>query len=141
MVLTFINKFLKKKSYADFFKYLIIGAIVTIMNIFFTWFLIDIINIDTIISTTVVLILLHLVKFYSYRITKLFSKKQMQHIQFVVYTLVTVFCSVLNIFFNWLLIDFWHLPTVQSLTVVAIGLFLLRFILFKITNLIDKNPT
>ena len=134
-----LRDFLKKKLVMDFSKYFVIGIIVTMMGIFLTWFLIDIFVINTIIARFSVLASLHFVKFFSYRITKLFSRKKLGHIQFIIYTVIVGFCYLLDIFLVWLLIDVLHIKTLISVTLVIGGLFLLRFILFKATRLIEKD--
>ena len=139
MILFDWRSYLENKIRTDFFKYTIIGGIVTLMNIFFTWLLIDIIKINTVIATTSVIMSLHVVKFYSYRISNFFGRRQMGHIQFIIYTVVVVFCSILNIVFVWFLVDIHHISTVISVTSVVVGLFLLRFMLFKVSHLIDKE--
>ena len=139
MILSNWRDYLKSKLVADFLKYLRIGTIVTLMNIFFTWFLIDIARLNTIIATTSVVMSLHIVKFYSYRASNLFGRQQVGHIQFMIYTAIIVFCSILNIVLVWFLVDIIHLATVIGVTSVVVGLFLLRFILFKITRLVGKD--
>lgn len=52
------------------------------------------------------------------------------HKKFVHYTWIGVFISVLNIFLLWLLIDKMHIPTVLSSTLVVLGTFILRYVLF-----------
>jgi len=139
MNLSKLRYFLKKKLVMDFSKYTFIGVIVTILGIFLTWFLIDIFVINTIIARFSVLASLHFVKFFSYRIAKLFSRRKLGHIQFIIYTVTVGFCYLLDIFLVWLLIDIFHIKTVISVTLVIGGLFLLRFILFKATHLIEKD--
>jgi len=141
MILPDWRSYLKNKLLADFFKYTLIGAIVTLMNIFFTWFLIDIVEINTVVATTAVVASLHIVKFYSYKVSKLFGRRQMGHVQFIIYTGIIAFCSILNIVLVWFLVDIIHIATVISITAVVIGLFLLRFILFKATRLMEGNET
>ena len=50
--------------------------------------------------------------------------------KFVHYTWIGIFISILNIFLLWLLIDNFHIPTVISSTLVVIGTFILRYVLF-----------
>lgn len=46
------------------------------------------------------------------------------------YTWIGIFISLLNIFLLWLLIDNLHIPTVISSTLVVLGTFILRYVLF-----------
>lgn len=59
------------------------------------------------------------------RIGRLFLNKK-----FLRYTLIGIFISVLNIFLLWLLIDVFDIPTIISSTLVVLGTFLLRYVLF-----------
>ncbi|MCK4901752.1 MAG: hypothetical protein KAS76_00230 [Thermoplasmatales archaeon] len=129
-----------KKLVLDFSKYTIVGIIVTIITISLTWFLIDIGNLHTILATSLVVVLAHLIKFYSYKKIKLFNRRQVAYLQFTLYTVI-VFCfSILHIVLVWFLIDILYLRTLLSVTVVTVGIFLARFISFKIANLItDKD--
>lgn len=52
------------------------------------------------------------------------------HKKFLHYTWIGVFISLLNIFLLWLLIDNFHIPTIISSTLVVVGTFILRYILF-----------
>lgn len=57
-------------------------------------------------------------------LTRLFWDKKFMH-----YTWIGVFISFLNIFFIWLLIDIFNVPTVIASTVVIGLTFILRYIL------------
>ena len=50
--------------------------------------------------------------------------------KFAHYTWIGIFISLLNIFFLWLLIDVFGIPTIVSSTLVVAVTFLLRYILF-----------
>jgi len=69
-MLTKIKNYLSgNKTRKNFTIYTIVGAFVSLANIFLVWLLIDIFHIHTLISTTVVVGLLFLVKFIIYRKT------------------------------------------------------------------------
>ena len=127
------------KLITDFSKYTLIGIIISIMNILFTWLLIDIIGLDTIIATTSVLMVLHILKFYSYRMSNLFDRQIMGQTQFTIYTTIVIFSSILHVLLVWFFIDIIHIPTFISVTTVVIGLFLMRFVLFKASHLIEED--
>jgi len=59
------------------------------------------------------------------RVKQLFMNKKFAH-----YTWIGIFISLLNIFFLWLLIDVFGIPTIVSSTLVVAVTFLLRYILF-----------
>ena len=128
-----------KKLVTDFSKYAIVGIIVTTITISLTWFLIDIANINTVLATSFVVIIAHLIKFYSYRKINLFEKQQILHLQFTVFTVLVVFFSVLHIGLVWLLIDVLYISTFIGVAAVTVGLFFARFISFKFTRLIKDE--
>lgn len=118
------------KTVKDFKKYLIVGLLATFANIFFMWLLIDIFRIPTIIGSTIVVVSIFFGKFYAYVLIGLILH------QFLKYASINIGSGLLNIFFVWLFIDIFGVPTVISSAVVVYSLFLLRFAVFKITKLI-----
>jgi hypothetical protein len=109
------------------------------MNVIFTWLLIDIVGIATIIATTLVLAVLHIIKFYFYRASNLFDRQLLGHVQFTIYSIIMVISFVLHITLVWFLIDIMSISTIISVTAVVVGLFILRFGLFKATHLIGTE--
>ncbi len=65
------------------------------------------------------------------RIIKEFFSKD-----FINYSGVSIFISVLNIILLWLLIDIIDIPTIISTTLVVGGTFVLRYFLYKFKNII-----
>jgi hypothetical protein len=128
-----------RKIIKDFSKYTFIGIIISMLVIFFTWLLIDIFQFDTLISTASIVVTFHILKFILYRWIKLFEKQKREHFQFTVYTAIVIFSSLLQIILVWILIDIFHVPTLLSVTTIIAGLFIIRFILFKIFHLIGNN--
>jgi hypothetical protein len=128
-----------KKIVTDFSKYTLVGIIISLNIIFFTWLLIDIIHIHTFIATTSVVVVFHVIKFQLYRGSRLFDREMMGKTQFLIYTAIVIFSSTLHILFVWILVDWVHLSTLFSVTVVIAGLFVMRFILFNIFHLIGNN--
>jgi uncharacterized membrane protein YwzB len=128
-----------RKIIKDFSKYSIIGIIISILNIVLTWFLIDIIRIETFLATTLVVIAMHILKYFSYRTSKLFDSKTIGSRQFIIYSVIVVFSSILHILLIWFMVDGLHLSTIISVTTVVVGLFIMRFILFRSTRLIEKD--
>ena len=128
-----------KKIITDFSKYAFVGIIISIMNVVFTWLLIDIVGLATIIATTSVLAVLHIIKFYFYKISNLFDRQLLGNVQFTIYSIIAVFSFVLHITLIWFLIDIMNIPTIISVTTVIVGLFIIRFVLFKVTHLIEKE--
>jgi len=123
------NIFRWKKLTKDFSKYTIIGLFITIANVFLMWLLIDIFRIYTLLASTLVVVGLHIVKFFAYEKVKLI------HRQFIKYTAIQIGSGLLNVVGVWFLIDILHQPTVFSSLFVVGVLFVLRFVFFKITKL------
>lgn len=59
------------------------------------------------------------------RMGRLFLDKKFAH-----YTWIGIFISVLNIFLLWFFIDIFHISTIISSTLVVLGTFILRYVLF-----------
>ena len=53
---------------------------------------------------------------------------------FIIYTTVGGFISVLNVFLIWLLVDIFQINTVLSGAIVVGGLFVLKYIIYKLTG-------
>lgn len=121
--------FIKKLS-VEFTKYSLIGFLITLVNIFLMWLFIDILKIYTLLASSIVVIELNIVKFMAYWKIKLIHK------QFIKYTTIQAGSGLLNVIGIWFLIDILHQPTVFSSIFVVGILFVLRFVLFKVTKLI-----
>jgi putative flippase GtrA len=124
-----MKSFGTKKLSIDFIKYSIVGFFVTIISIFLKWLFIDIFAIATPIASGIVVVSSHILKFISYHKVNLIRK------QFVKYTTIQFGSGLLNIIGDWFLIDILKLPTVLSLVIVVSVLYVLRFVVFKITKL------
>jgi putative flippase GtrA len=57
-----------------------------------------------------------------------------KHRGFINYTWVGIAVTILNIFFLWLFIDIFRIPTIISSISVVGGLFLLKYYLYKKTG-------
>ncbi|MAG38835.1 hypothetical protein CMO90_01995 [Candidatus Woesearchaeota archaeon] len=123
------KQFLKKNS-INFSKYTFIGLIVSLLNIFFVWLLIDILKIETLMATSLVVMSVFFLKFYLYILIKLIKK------QFFKYVAIQIISALLNIVLTWFLIDILLIRTVIAVILVVGSLFLARFSLFKVTRLI-----
>jgi len=118
-----------KKHLLGFSKYTFVGIIVSILNIFFVWLMIDVFEINTIISASIVVGTLFFLKFYLYIAMKLIKKN------FLKYTSIQIFSAILNVVLTWFFIDIFGIPTVIASSSVVIILFIGRFILFNISGL------
>ena len=118
-----------KRLTIDFTKYSVVGLLVTLVSVFFMWLFIDILGIYTLLASSIVVVGVYFMKFMAY------NKVNLIHKQFVKYTAIQSASGLLNIIGVWFLIDILNLPTVFSSLFVVCCLFVLRFILFKITKL------
>ncbi len=118
-----------KRLSINFSKYSIVGVVFTVIYIFLMWLFVDILKVNTLISSCIVVVGIHIVKYIAYKQVKLIHK------QFNKYTYVQVGSGVLNVVGFWFLVDGLHLSTVFSSLSITSVLFVLRFILFKITRL------
>ena len=66
-------------------------------------------------------------RFHQSRIARLFFGRKFFH-----YTWIGIFISFLNIFFLWLFIDIFGIPTVMASTLVIGSTFVLRYVLFDL---------
>ena len=64
-----LNKINKNKTRKNFLIYTYVGLIVSLMNIFFVWLLIDVFHVNTLLSTSLVVGFLFLIKFAIYKKT------------------------------------------------------------------------
>ena len=119
-----------KKISKSFTKFTAVGIIATFCNIYLLWLLIDIYKINTLISSSVVVLGIFLAKFIAYHKINLIRK------QFIKYTVIQVSMRLLQIFGVWYLIDILEISTLYSAVIVMGAVFMLTFIIFKITGLI-----
>lgn len=116
----------------NFTKYLIIGLIWTIFNVFFMWLFIDKLGFATIIGSSIVAFFLFFGKYCAYLIIHLiksdFWKYFTSSIAFVIATPVLM----------WILVDLMQIPTVLSSLIITLGLFILRFLSFYFLGIMKE---
>ncbi len=118
-----------KKHSVDFSKYTFVGVIFTLAYIFLMWACIDLLHMNTLTASCIIVAGLHVAKFITYR------KVRLIHKQFKKYSVIQFGSAILNIFSIWLLIDILHIQTVVASSLVIVILFILRFVVFKLTRL------
>lgn len=123
---------IKRKEFINFFKYMSIGVLVTLLNILFSWIFIEVIGMKAIISSTIIGVSIFFIKFNSYVKINLIQKK------FAIFMLITISSIMLYIFLTALFIDIFLFPTLVVIPLVVISLFLLRFFIFYWTKIIIK---
>lgn len=119
-----------KKNAIHFAKYTAIGLTASLLNIFFVWLLVDHLHVPSAIGISTVVFAIFLFKFYMYIVIKLIKS------QFAKYTIIQLISVLLNIYLTWFFIEVLLISTLVATTTVVVGLFIARFILFKITKLI-----
>ncbi len=118
-----------KKYTREFSKFSIVGFFATFSNIFLLWLFIDVLRINTLLATSSIILGIFVMKFIAYNKIKLIRK------QFVKYTVIQGSMRLLQIAGIWYCIEILKLPTVFSSVFVMGLIFLLTFVVFKITKL------
>jgi len=121
-----------KRYVKNFMKYLVSGLLFVVLNVFLMWLVIDYIKIPTFIGASLVVGFLFILKFYVYIIIKLINKN------FVKYTLINIFFSIITIILIWFFVDILNIPTVVSSVIVVFAIFVIKFFAFDITGLMKK---
>jgi hypothetical protein len=67
-----------------------------------------------------------------------YIKELLAH-SFFTYTWIGAIFTLLNIFFLWLFIDVFGIPTIAASAIVVGGLFVLKYLSYKITGLFGKS--
>lgn len=122
-----------KRLAKDFVKFLSVGAIWTISNIFLMWVLIDIIGMSGWLGSTIVVIIAFFGRYQTYLMINLIHKK------FIKYASTNIGFSIITIALMSLFVDIFHIPAKISAPIIIMGLFILKFIVFKKINLIKKG--
>jgi putative flippase GtrA len=118
-----------KRLAIDFTKYSVVGLLATFASVFLMWLFIDVLGMYTLLASCIVVVGLFFVKFSAY------NKVNLIHRQLVKYTIIQISSGLVYTIGVWVLIDILNFPTVYSSAVAVCGLFVIRFILFKITKL------
>ncbi len=121
------NKMLRKIA-----KFLIVGGLGAILNVFLVWFFVDFLIISPFLAAILAIVLTQICKYGGYRLIGLFNKG------IIKYLIAGNLFNILNIFGMWLLIDLLKLSSLIGATIVVSLLFILRFIFFDRIGLIKK---
>jgi len=121
---------LHKKLTYDFGKFLYVGAVWTIINIFFMWIIIDIWGMPGWLGSSFVVIASFLGRYYHY------LRIGLIHDHFMKYTYTNIGFSLATIALMSLAVDILGFSAKLSSPIIIGGLFLLKFITFKKIKLI-----
>ena len=124
---------IKRKTAKDFIKFFSVGATWTLINIFLLWLIIDIIGMSGWAGSTLVVIIAFFGRYYTYLLIDLINK------HFIKYASTNATFSLATIALMSLFVDVFHLPAKISAPVIILGLFILKFLVFKKINLIKKE--
>lgn len=123
-----------KKYTREFSKYTSVGIAATFTNIFLMWLLIDVFKFNTLLSSSLVVLGIFISKFRAY------CKVNLIRNQFVKYTVIQGSMRLLQIAGVWYFIDILKFPTIFSSAFIMALIFVLTFVVFKITRLtIDQK--
>jgi hypothetical protein len=109
----------------NFIKYSIIGAIFTFFNVFFNWLLIDILKLNSVLSSSIVVIVLFIGKYYTYLWTKFIQRN------ITGYLIISASSIILNVFFIWFFVDIIGLSALISSSFVVTSLFIVRYFMLR----------
>lgn len=126
-------KNLHHKYSANFIKYLLVGVLFTLLNIFMMWVAIDVWKFSTVVASTVIVVLLFFGKFYAYLALK------MIHNSLLKYCLASGVLALVNIFLMWLFVDILGMSAALSATIITNLLFVLRFLAFDLFKLLKHK--
>jgi putative flippase GtrA len=121
---------LAKKHSKKFALFLAIGIVKTILTIFLSWILIDMLKFKALAGSTLVVVIVFFITYFLHRLTKVIKPA------FVRYTSATFFFNLLTIAFVWVLVDFGGFSGALSSAIVAGTLFILRYVFFSRMGLI-----
>ena len=122
-----------RKNSKNFSKYLIIGIIWTVIYIYVIGVVIDKVGIPTLLGSTISISLVFLGKFFTYTSVNLMKGGFKNFTKYAYVDLVSIFLNIVLVTFA---IDFLNIPTRISATIVVIMLFIGRFFIFRMINLI-----
>lgn len=130
--ITFVKNKVKKHS-KKFSLFLSIGIFKTIFSIWLTWLVIDIMHINALVGSTIVVVVAFFITYWSYIIAKMIKPR------FLKYAYATIGFNIASILLIWFFVDFIGLSGALSSTIVIGILFILRYIFFNKVGLIQHG--
>ncbi|MEK6983799.1 MAG: hypothetical protein AABX33_04455 [Nanoarchaeota archaeon] len=125
----FVDK--KFKSYrTNFQKYTVIGSIFSLLEIFFLWIFIDLLNKPTLRYSIIIIGALTMLKFYSYVMSGMMKNRIFS------YMLVLGIFYVLNVVFVWLLVEVIGLSAAFGSAFLTAAFFVFRFFIYDRLHLL-----
>jgi len=127
------REFIKRnfeRNYLNFRKYVAIGAIFSLLEIFSLWVFIDIMKKPTLAYSIMIIGALTMLKFYSYVIAGMMKNRIFG------YMFVLGVFYILNVVFIWLLVEVIGLSAALSSAFLAAAFFILRFLTYDKVKLL-----
>ena len=121
------NKKIFNNYSKNFVKFILVGAIWTIIPIIMAGYLIDLMNIYVIIASTIIASTTFIGKYSSYLFVKFLKRKS-----FKKYTLIQGGFAIINISSMYFLVEILNLTGILSAAILSISLFFVRFSSFYI---------
>ncbi|MBD3310702.1 hypothetical protein GF351_05795 [Candidatus Woesearchaeota archaeon] len=117
----------------NFLRYLAVGIVFTLLNIFCMWMVIDLLGISTVVGSALVVTVMFLGKYYAYVLLGLIYKK------FARYLAVGIIFPVANVFLMWFFVDMIGISTALGAAISVYLLFLLRFFAYDLVKLMKHK--
>lgn len=127
-----IKKKMKKYS-KKFSLFFLIGVFKTIFSIWLMWVIIDILRINALIGSTIVVVITFFITYWSYIIAKVIEPR------FLKYASATIGFNIATILLIWFFVDFIGLSGALSSAIVIGILFILRYLFFSKIGLIQNE--
>ncbi len=122
-----------RKHAKNFTKYSIIGVIWTLLNVTFMWMFIDALKFTALIGSTIVVVVLIIMKYFAYVLW------HMIHGKFFKYLSTVIVFNIANVALMWLAVDIMSFPTIISSVIIVSSLFLLKFVTFNLVGLVKHH--
>jgi hypothetical protein len=130
--INFVKKKVKKHS-KKFSLFFIIGIFKAILFIVFNWLVIDILHISALVGSTIVIIIVSLITYILYVITKVIKHSIIKYVSALIGFNIAVILTI------WFLVDFIGFSGAFSST-IAVGIqFILKYLVFNKIGLINHE--
>lgn len=126
-----INK-LKKTNFS---KYFITSIAATILSTILLWFFVDVLHLLASLMSIFISGLIFFFKFFSYNKLKMFNDNKSN---FLKYTIIWVIIISLTALLLLVFVDLMHFWVVVVNPIISIFMFIFRFYLFRLFNLLAK---
>lgn len=120
-------------DYKNFLKYLAVGIFAMFLSTFLLWVFVDLLHFMASIMSIFTSLIIFFLKFFTYKKTNMFNDQA----NMIKYTFVWVVIVLINAGMLWLFVDMLNFWVVIVNPAVVVFIFLFRYYLFKILNMIS----